>query len=598
MMNRRWSLNKIVNDIPLNYKFLLIFFIGVLLPIVLMNLLLMDRMSDLITEREEQNLEISLERARKDIHDFIEGGVAVSHALSRDRMLYEMLDKVYKDQADFYITFDQQLRDRVVSYIPVNNQIQQISIFTDNPTIVPGSNYQVITNPTRMSDWYQQWRNSSNPVVVAAYQATATNNISSLVHYLSVIEKMDYYNDFNLYEKLLRIDIDISKIYDVIIREQDYLNLYLVNDQNQIIMSPSSGFQSGKIAGYPVFDLAADYAPEDVHVVSLGNSRYLSGWKLIGITQVDRISKAMLDMRLYVGLLSAAVTLLATSFIFVMLRSYNYRVKRLARHMQKVTNEKFDLIKMDEGRDEIGDLIQNFNRMTARINSLINNVYKLEIQKKNLEMERVRAELNFLQSQMNPHFLFNTLNAILVVCTKNNYTDITVIIKNLSKLLRRLLSWREDLVTLQEEIMFIDMYLQIEKFRFRDKIEYQFHIDEEVMQYKIPKMTIQPLVENACKHGLQAIDSQGRIEISAAVTDGRLCVVISDNGKGIEGEKLRELILSIRNENLTGANIGIRNAYRRLELYYNDQVRFDIASEPGAGTTVSFEIPVKLLDQT
>lgn len=119
-------------------------------------------------------------------------------------------------------------------------------------------------------------------------------------------------------------------------------------------------------------------------------------------------------------------------FIYIMLRSYNYRVKRLARHMQKVTNEKFELIAIDEGRDEIGGLIHNFNRMTSRIHSLINDVYKLEIQSKNLEMERVRAELNFLQSQMNPHFLFNTLNAILVVCTKNKYNDVTDIIKSLS----------------------------------------------------------------------------------------------------------------------------------------------------------------------
>lgn len=148
---------------------------------------------------------------------------------------------------------------------------------------------------------------------------------------------------------------------------------------------------------------------------------------------------------------------------------------------------KFDLIQIDEGRDEIGGLIRNFNGMTAKINALINNVYKLEIQKKNLEMERVRAELNFMQSQMNPHFLFNTLNAILVVCTKNNYSDVTDIIKSLSKLLRRLLSWKEDLVSLEEELVFIEMYLKIEKFRFREKFDYQFEIEEEALNYKIRK---------------------------------------------------------------------------------------------------------------
>ncbi|MEC0368815.1 sensor histidine kinase [Paenibacillus chibensis] len=598
MLKRMFKLRSFVNDIPLNYKFFLIFFVGVLLPILVINLLVMDRMSTLIKAREEQNLEISLERARKDIHDFIDGGVAVSHALSTDKTLYEMLDREYKNQLDFYDTFDEQLRNRVTSYIPVNNQIQRIGIYTDNATIVNGGNYHIVNDDVLKSDWYRLWKTSQNPVFVAAYRAMEANNTASTVPYLSVIEKMDYYDSYNKHEKLLRIDIDLNKIYDVIVREKDYLNLYLVNENNQIIMSADSGYQRGKTGGYPVFQLKEDDRQQDVHTVAIGTARYVKGWRLVGITQGVRISKAMTEMRLYIGAVAAFVALFATTFIFIMLRSYNYRVKRLSRHMQKVTNEKFDLIQIAEGRDEIGGLIQNFNGMTARIKFLINNVYKLEIQKKDLEMERVRAEINFLQSQMNPHFLFNTLNAILVVCTKNNYTDVTDIIKSLSKLLRRLLSWKEDVVSLEEEMMFIEMYLKIEKFRFRDKFDYRFDIDEEVLRYKIPKMSIQPLVENACKHGIQAIDGVGMVKVSAFVIDGRLRVNISDNGRGMESAKLKEILLSVRTEDSSsGISIGIRNVYRRLELYYNDQVRFDIVSSPNQGTTVFFEIPVRILEQ-
>ncbi|WP_110930757.1 cache domain-containing sensor histidine kinase [Paenibacillus bouchesdurhonensis] len=598
MPERKFKLRKIVNDIPLNYKFFLVFFIGVLLPIILMNLLFMDRMSHLIMSREEQNLEISLERARKDIHDYLDGGVAVSHALSRDRTLYEMLDQVYEDQLDFYVAFDEQLRHRVTSYMPVNNQIQRITIFTDNQSIVSGGNYQAINEEVMNSDWYKLWKKSNERVMVAAYQATNSSDKAYTSPYLSVIEKMDYIDHFDTYEKLLRIDIDLSKIYDVIVRERDYLNLYLVNEHNQIIMSSESGYQRGRLDPYPIFQLPKQYSEEDVHMVSIGTAKYVKGWRLIGLAEGTRITKAMLDMRLFIGAMAAAVTLTAALFIYVMLRSYNYRVKRLSRHMQKVSNEKFDLIQIDEGRDEIGGLIRNFNRMTTKINSLINNVYKLEIQKKSLDMERVRAELNFMQSQMNPHFLFNTLNAILVVCTKNNYSDVTDIIKSLSKLLRRLLSWKEDVVTLEEELMFIEMYLKIEKFRFREKFDYQFEIEEETLSYKIPKMSIQPLVENACKHGIQMIDGLGIVRISTAIRDGRLRIVIADNGKGMEAAKLREVILAVRNENSSGTSIGIRNVYRRLELYYDDQVRFDIASQPGLGTEISYEIPLRLLDHT
>ncbi|GAE08269.1 histidine kinase internal region [Paenibacillus sp. JCM 10914] len=515
-MKRIWKQGNFVNDIPLKYKFFLIFVVGVLLPILVINILFSDRMSDLIREREEQNLDISMERARKDIHNFIDGGVAVSHALSTDKTLYEMLDREYASQLDFYDTFDEQLRNRLTSYIPVNNQIQRINIFTENASIVSGGNYHVVDDKTKESDWYRLWSESNHSVLVAAYRATEVNDWASMAPYLSVIEKMDYYDSYNTYEKLLRIDIDLSKIYDVIVRERDYLDMYLVNEHNQIIMSANSGFERGNQSAYPLFHLD-QYNEEDRHVISIGTARYVKGWKLIGVTQGNRITKAMRDMQVFTVLLAAVVTLITAVFITVMLRSYNHRVKRLSRHMQKVTHEKFELIEMDEGRDEIGGLIRNFNQMTSRINSLINNVYKLEIQKKDLEMERVRAELNFLQSQMNPHFLFNTLNAILVVCTKNQYNDVTDIIKSLSKLLRRLLSWREDLVSLEEEIRFIEMYLKIEKFRFRDKFEYQFEIDAEALNYKIPKMSIQPLVENACKYGLQAVDGAGLVHVNASI---------------------------------------------------------------------------------
>lgn len=598
MWRKRFKFTTIVNDIPLNYKFYLIYIVGVLLPIMVLNLVFLDRITDLIKSREQQNLEISLERARKDILDFIEGGVSVGYALSTDKNLYEMLDRTYTDSIEFYNMFDEQLRDRMNSYMPVNNQLERISIYTDNRTIVSGGNYQVMNDKVWASDWYRQAKNASTQVFVTAYRTSENKNLASSIPTLSVVETMDNYRNLNKYEKVLRIDLDLNEIYDIIVREKDYLSLYLINEQNKIVMSADSGYQRLTKEPYPVFDQLGNGQgrEEDVRIVAVGTANYLKGWRIAGITQGERISQAILDIRLYAAALATTLTLLTSGFIYIMLRSYNYRVKRLSRHMQKVSNEKFELITIDEGRDEIGGLIHNFNRMTSRIHSLINDVYKLEIQSKNLEMERVRAELNFLQSQMNPHFLFNTLNAILVVCTKNKYSDVTDIVKSLSKLLRRLLSWKEDLVSVQEEITFIEMYLKIEKFRFRDKFDYVFEIDEQSLKYKIPKLSMQPLVENSCKHGLQTIEGLGIIRVSTAVLDNRLQISVSDNGKGIEPDKLKELLFAIRKEDSSGANIGIRNVYRRLELYYADQVRFEISSTPGLGTLVTFGIPLRLLE--
>ncbi|MEK4004445.1 sensor histidine kinase [Paenibacillus sp. FSL H3-0333] len=599
MATKRFKFGTIVNDIPLSFKFYLIYIVGVLLPIMVLNLVFLERITDLIKSREQQNLEISMERARKDIHDFIEGGVSVGYTLAADKNLYEMLDRTYTDSIEFYSMFNEQLRDRMNSYMPVNNQLERISIFTNNQTVVSGGNYQVMNDKVWFSDWYRQAKKATTQVYVAAYRIMENKNLASSTPTLSIIETMDNYRNLNNYEKVLRIDLDLSEIYDIIVRERDYLSLYLINGENKIVMSADSGYQHITDDPYPVFNQWGDSQDESegVRVMAVGTANYLKGWRIVGITQGERISQAVLDIRLYAAGLATTLTLLTSIFIYIMLRSYNYRVKRLSRHMQKVTNEKFELIAIDEGRDEIGGLIHNFNRMTSRIHSLINDVYKLEIQSKNLEMERVRAELNFLQSQMNPHFLFNTLNAILVVCTKNKYNDVTDIVKSLSKLLRRLLSWKEDLVPVREEIAFIDMYLRIEKFRFRDKFDYTFEIDEQSLDYKIPKLSMQPLVENSCKHGLQTIEGLGVIKVAAAVLDNRLQITVSDNGKGMEPEKLKELMFAVRKEDYSGTNIGIRNVYRRLELNYADQVRFEISSTPGQGTVVTFGIPLKLLEK-
>lgn len=594
-MKKHFKFRSIINDIPIKSKFILIYVVGVMLPIIIINIAFLDRMTGIIKEREDQNLKISLERARKDIHDFIDGGVAVSHALYADKPLYETLDKTYESRIDFYEAFDERLRSRVTSYIPVNNQIQSITIFTENETIMPGGNYQVLNAISKNSEWYRLWKSSTAPVMVAAYQAAQVNDSALNVPYLSVIEKMDNFDTYGEYSKVLRIDIDLSKIYDVILRERDYLNLYLVNEHNQIIMSTGSGYRQPAADAYPVFQLPQSEQDKAVYIVPIGTASYVKGWKLVGVPQGIRLSSATREMQLHVGFIAIITTLFSLVFIYIMLQSYNYRVKRLSRHMQKVGNEKFDLIQIDEGRDEIGGLIRNFNMMTAQINSLINNVYKLEIQKKNLETERVRAELNFLQSQMNPHFLFNTLNAIMVVCTINNYSDVKEIIKYLSKLLRRLLSWKEDIVTLEEELMFLEMYLKIEKFRFRDKFEYELNIDSKALQYRIPKMSIQPLVENACKHGIQAVEGKGMVKVSALISDGYLRLFVQDNGKGMEPEKLSDLWASIQSENPPGTSTGIRNVYRRLVLYYDDLARFNMLSQPDQGTTLSIELPIRLL---
>lgn len=575
-----------INDIPLRYKFLLIYLLCVLLPIMSINLFFYHRNSEDIKSREADNLRKSIERASGELLGMIDESVALSRAIAGDDTIYEALDRTYDSPVDYYEEYNGFLRDRLTRYMSSN--ILEVRVYTDNDTIQTGANYHVIDNVSENLKWLEPLDQSNSKLLLVAYDESGGFHPGKRI---SVVSKMNNFSSYSRYAKYLRIDLNIDKIGSILNRELDSLQLRLVSDRNEVVAA-SLGTASN-VPNPPLSSAAAGpgYAMER----SIGDFSYMKGWKLVGIADTRYIDRLLGEARRSIIWLAVISTVVPSLLIFIILRSYHYRVKKLSRHMEKVRNEKFDPIDIQEGRDEIGGLIRTFNVMIGKITSLINDVYKLEIRQKSLELERVRAELAMLQSQMNPHFLFNTLNALLIVCTKNGYSDVTEIIKNLSLLMRQLLSRANGLVPLREELELTSMYLKIEKFRFGALFDYGFDIDPQALELQVPRMSVQPLVENACKHGLQARKDDRTIRISARLTDRGLDIGVVDNGIGMTEEKLSQLMEDVRSDREMDGHVGIRNVYRRLELYYNENVRFWIRSEPDKGTEAGFHIPLPRL---
>lgn len=589
-MRRQPAVRNVVNDIPLKYKFLLIYLLCVLLPILTINIFFYQQNSSDIKIREKDNLSKSIERASGELLGMIDESVALSRSFAGDDSLYKAIDRTYMSPADYYEEYDDFLRDKLTRYMSPN--ILEVRVYTTNGTIQTGANYHVIRNAAKDLPWLEQLNRSSGKIMVVAY---IENGIHPMKR-ISVVSKMNNFPMYSNYAKYLRIDLNIDKMDSILNRELDSLQLRLVDDRNQVVAA-SSGIEESdeSFVSSPSLsdtDARSGYAMER----AIGNISYAEGWKLVGIADtrhIDRLLANALHSIVWLAIISMVVPSL---LIFIILRSYHYRVKKLSRHMEKFRNERFDLLDIHEGRDEIGGLIRTFNVMTGKITSLINDVYKLEIKQKNLELERVRTELSMLQNQMNPHFLFNTLNGLLVVCTRKGYSDVAVIIKNLSLLMRQLLSRADDLVPLREELELTSMYLQIETFRFGDLFEYSFDIDPRAVQIYVPRMSIQTLVENACKHGLQARKDNRTIKVIAKLTERGLEISVIDNGVGMEEAKLRQLMENVRSDKGMDGHVGIRNVYRRLELYYDESVRFRINSDPMKGTEAGFHIPLSRLD--
>jgi two-component system sensor histidine kinase YesM len=575
-----------VNDIPLTWKFALIYLLCVLLPILTINFIFYQKVSENIQAREENNLQMTQDRAARKITDIIKGGITLSHSVATDRTLYEDLDRSYLDLVEFYGIFSNVLSNKMKPFLSAYIYVENISVYTKNDTISSGGNYFILDNGVKEKPWYKLAASSPSSVTVMIYKDVDPINKSADKTYFSIIRKLNEFSIYNQYEKYLKIDIKASSIDEILSEEAQDMELKVVDPQGNILF-PSASFLLNDQWSVKAEGESLQFES------SLGSASYVYSWKLRGVADKLQYKVALEDSERFIWLLVIVSTLVPTSLIFIILRSYNYRIKRLSRHMDKANNEKFDLIQLPEGKDEIGGLIRSFNRMTQTIESLINDVYKLEIQQKDMQLEQIRAELKLLQSQMNPHFLFNTLNALLVVSAKSGYTEVMDIIKNLSQLLRRMLSWSDDVVTLKEELHFIEMYLKIEKFRFAKHFNYTFDVDESALQCMVPKMCIQMLVENACKHGLQSVKGQRHIQIRARQTDTFLYIEVEDNGKGIDAQRLDEIRDQLDAHLDTGESIGLRNVYKRLRLHYGERVDLTILSQVDEGTTISFRIPAQ-----
>ncbi len=579
-----------VNNIPLKWKFTLIYLMCVLVPILTINVLFFRQTSQHIQSREQNNLQMAIERAAKKAMNMIEGGVTLSHSVATDRTLYEVLDKEFADIVEFYDVFNEVLNGKMRPFMSAYTYVENISVFTENPTVVSGSNFFILDEAEKQSPWYEAAAASPSAVQVLKFTSVDPMNARASKDYFSVVRKLNEYPMYGRYAKYLRIDLKLSSFDEIMEQEKPYMTLRLLDSMERTLF-PSSQYMKPVPGANVVEDDKLTFRSP------LGNPSYIHGWTLVGLAEEDLFQTAVQSSSRFIWMLAAVSTLLPTTLIFVMLRSYNYRIRRLSRHLEKAKNEKFDLIVLREGKDEIGGLIRSYNRMAAKIESLINDVYKLEIQQKDMELERIRGEMKLLQSQVNPHFLFNTLNALLVVSAKNGYSEVTDFIRNLSQLLRRMLSWSDDSVTLQEELHFTEMYLKIEKFRFADRFDYRFDVEEEAASCLVPKMCIQPLVENACKHGLQAVKGQRVIRIEARRTDTYLHVQVEDNGKGMDEERLKEIRGLLNGSLDSDENVGMRNVYKRLRLHYGERVDFYIDSRPNEGTRIGFRIPALSADE-
>lgn len=270
---------------------------------------------------------------------------------------------------------------------------------------------------------------------------------------------------------------------------------------------------------------------------------------------------------------------------------FSRRIQFLKNQMHSVATGNFELTEEIKGTDEIYDLYDDLKKMVESMQTLINDAYKAKIQSESFKLNQVEAEFKALASQINPHFLYNTLETIRMKAYVNNDKETATLVKKLGKFMRRCLEVKDGMVTLESELEFTKSYLELQSARFGDRVSYSIYSEVD-RNYKVLPLIIQPIVENAFVHGIESSKTNGRIDIKVLYKGSDVVIEVSDNGCGIEPERLDKLYEKLeKNDTSSGKSIGLTNVNKRIKMYHGEQYGMSIDTDVGMGTTIKLTIP-------
>ena len=288
-------------------------------------------------------------------------------------------------------------------------------------------------------------------------------------------------------------------------------------------------------------------------------------------------------------ILSVLITILFSSM-------FSRRIQSLKDKMHSVADGNFELTDDIKGSDEIYDLYEDLKKMVDSMQNLINAAYKAKIQSESFKFNQVEAEFKALASQINPHFLYNTLETIRMKAYCNNDKETADLVKKLGKFMRRCLEVKDGMVTLESELEFTKSYLELQAARFGDRVSYSIYCEVD-KKYMVLPLIIQPVVENAFVHGIEGEKANGRITVKVMYKGENVEICVSDNGQGISKAKLAELLEKLeRNDTSSGKSIGLTNVNKRIKMYHGEQYGLSVKTAAGKGTDISIILP-RIVDE-
>ena len=541
------------------YKLIFYYALFALLPMFLIAVFTYGNTKKIQLERLYEELSYQMEHTIKNLDEKANNYYAVSNMFYMDNTLQSYLTADYSQRGyeDLYSYVD----DLFSNIKTFNPDITKISVYTSNRTLPQDEYYFYLLDPKNLPDWYQTTGNGG----VMHMQNTGNGTIS-------FTRKLNFYES-GQYQIFVYMEITEDYLNQMLGLGDEEITMVLLNDAGEIQASNHPELIGKNMASINL----------EKQIFMKNNTAYCGQLQMFTDSRRYDKEAGLAASRNFLVFFVSSVLALAAIYLYS--RSFRNKVDKVRQGARSIGEGKLNyrifLPENGRDRDELDEIADSVNQLGEKIHTLIEESYKKEL-------DRKISELNLLQEQINPHFLYNALSSISVLAMGNGDKVASRAILYLSDFYRITLSKGKQDITIREELNLLESYLKIQRMRFDDSIEVEYELDESLLDVHVVKLTLQPIVENAIHHGRDDDSEAFHILIRLFEEQGKTVFEVIDDGCGMDPEKLMDLQNSM---NHSEGGYGLRNVNIRIKLQYGPQYGVYIESERGFGTKIRIEFP-------
>ena len=546
-----------------------------------------------LTENSKKNSRLLIEQVNFNIENYIDYMENISQVVMSNRdMTSYLFDQDTKETGS-------DLKEAFQTILHARTDIYNIAVLGDNGRYFINNGTDILNLRSRLAqkEWYLDARKEGSGILISS--SHVQNLVKDDYKWVVTLSRGITNPETGKVEGLLVIDLNYDVINDlcesITLGNKGYV--YIIDRKGEIVYHPQqqlilSGVKKELLKEVSNGGTSISHTDENgenkIYTPFHSNK---TGWTIVGVVYTSELAGDEKEVRtMYIG---AACTLILFACILAVLLSARITrpIKQLQAAMKEVQQGKFEQVYIDTGgENEISSLTRSFNKMTERIEELMKNNRKEQAEKR-------KSELKALQSQINPHFLYNTLDSIIWLIETEDLSQAIKMTSVLARFFRQAIGNSKIYVSVWQELEYTRNYLLIQQMRYKDKVAFRILVDEDVMECAIVKLVLQPLVENALYHGLKYKTTQGNIIITGGREGDFVILKIQDDGIGMS----KEALASVFKEKVSDKRhngVGMKNIEDRLKMHYGPDYGLFVESEEGRGTTVTVTIPFKRMEET